>query len=132
MKNLVSQAAIVFPEKQLAKNDHWDERVEVKLPFAKLITIRTITYRGPEENGLERLDVATTVESEPVENAAVSLKVTDGKGSGVILFDSKRGRIHSSDLKQNVTTEVGVAGQTFQQKIETVIKLQLDPSRETQ
>ena len=131
IKQISSQAAISFPEKPLTVGDKWDQKIEMKLPFGKLITTKTTTYAGSGDNGMERLGVALKVDSEPAPNAAASLKVTAGKGDGEILFDKAKGRVHSSTLKQTMAMEIAVAGQTIVQKTETDVKLQLDEGRAT-
>lgn len=129
MKNLTSQAAISFPEKPLAVGDSWSQSTDLKLPFGKLTTTRTMRYAGRDEHGLEKIIIQTKLTMEPAPNAPVSMKITQGGGQGELLFDPLRGRVHASQLKQTMEAEITVAGQTLQQKNETTVNLrQAEPT----
>lgn len=128
MKNLTSQAGISFPEKPLEVGDSWSQSSDLKLPFGKLTTTRTMQYAGRNEQGLEKIIIQTKLTMEPAPNAPVSMKITQGGGQGELLFDPLRGRVHTSQLKQTMEAEITVAGQTLQQKNETTVNLKQDES----
>uniref|UniRef100_A0A7C4LNB9 DUF3108 domain-containing protein n=1 Tax=Schlesneria paludicola TaxID=360056 RepID=A0A7C4LNB9_9PLAN len=130
-KNLSAQSAVSFPDKPLAVGDAWDQAIDLKLPFGKLTTTKTMRYGGKDEHGLEKLGISTTMTMEPAANPQVSMKLTKGQGAGAILFDPLRGRVHSSTLKQTMEAEIMVAGQKIQQKSETEVALQLDEGTAT-
>jgi hypothetical protein len=131
IKNLSTQSAIAFPEKPLAVGDAWDQAIDLKLPIGKLITTKTTRYAGKNDAGFEKLGVSTKLTMEPAANAPVSMKLTNGKGEGEILFDPARGRLHSSTLKQTMAAELSAGGQTIQQKSETEVTLRLDEGTTT-
>ena len=58
----------------------------------------------------------------------VRTKVKEQDSSGEILFDPEAGRLHSATLKQRVTMDVTVAGQTVEQEIDQTIEVKLTPT----
>ncbi|GIX05563.1 MAG: hypothetical protein KatS3mg114_1432 [Planctomycetaceae bacterium] len=131
-KEMIAQGAIVFPDKTLQLGDSWETEATAKLPFAKLITQRKLTYQGLNPMQLEQFKLDIKISSEPMENAGIGFKVTDSQGEGMILFDRQQGALKRSQMKQTMDALITVGDQTIEQRVITEVQLEQVPASENQ
>jgi len=143
-KKMISQGALVLPEATPKKGDTWSTKVEMNNPQAGKQTVETTyTYDGTKEaDGVNyavikpQLKMAFEERPAPAEGQPkapapqLSMKIVDQNSDGEILFNLSKGRLSSTTLKQNVTIEAKVAGQTIQQKIDQKIEVKVAPAGE--
>ncbi|OYW24827.1 MAG: hypothetical protein B7Z55_01060 [Planctomycetales bacterium 12-60-4] len=126
LKQLSTQAAMIFPEGAVQTGATWDSTVEVKLPFGTMSTKKITKYLGPGERELERMSVTTEVAFEPTPNAPATLKIVDNEADGEIVFDRQAGRLIKSSLRQVTNMQVSAGLQTFDQTVTTNVLYLLD------
>ena len=106
----LSQAAIVFPEKEIAVGESWDTSDVIASPAGQVTLARKYEYSGPEEvDGatLEKITVSGQVQFEQAleSKARKPQTVTDSSQTGELLFDVDAGILVSSQLTQAIDTE---------------------------
>jgi hypothetical protein len=145
-KKMISQGALVLPDKAPKKGDTWSTKVEMKNPAVGKQTVETTyTYDGTKDIGgtmfalikpqlkMEFEDQAAAKPGQPQQPAAqqnMQMKIKDQTSDGQVLFNIPAGRLQSTSLKQNVTIEATVNGQPIQQKIDQKIDVTVTPSSE--
>jgi hypothetical protein len=146
-KKMISQGALVLPKDAPKKGDTWKTKVEMKNPAVGKQTVET-TYRYEGTKDIKGKKFAVikpelkmefdnqqpaAKEGQPQQPAAqqnVQMKIKDQTSAGEVLFDIGAGRLYSTLLKQNVTIEATVNGQTIQQKIDQKIDVTVTPAGE--
>lgn len=136
-KKMISQGALVLPEKSPMKGEKWSTKVEMNNPQAGKQTVETTyTYDGTKDaDGVTYAVIKPELKmtfGERPEGAKpqLSMKIVDQSSDGEILFNVSKGRLSSTTLKQNVTIEAKVASQTIQQKIDQKIEVKVTPAGE--
>jgi hypothetical protein len=146
-KKMISQGALVLPDKAPKKGETWSTKVEMKNPTVGKQTVETVyRYDGTKDiNGtlfavikpqlkmeFENQEAATK-DGQPQQPAAqqnMQMKIKDQSSDGELLFNIAGGRLHSTSLKQNVTIEASVGGLPIQQKIDQKIDVTVTPAGE--
>jgi hypothetical protein len=142
-KKMISQGALVLPEKPPKKGETWSSKVEMKnAAFGKTIVETTYRYEGTKEikgtmfaviKPQLKMEVETQAapkEGQPQQPAAqqnAQMKIKEQTSDGEVLFNIPAGRLHSTSLKQNVTIEAN-AGVTM--KIDQKIGVTVTPAGE--
>src|SRR3954466_6341854 len=146
-KKMISQGALVLPKDAPKKGDSWKTKVEMKNPAVGKQTVET-TYRYEGTKDIKGTKFAlikpelkmefdnqqpAAKEGQPQQPAAqqnVQMKIKEQTSDGEVLFNISAGRLQSTTLKQNVTIEATVNGQTSQQKIDQKIEVTVTPAGE--
>lgn len=127
LRSLLSQAATVLPEKAVAPGTQWTGTSETKSPVGNLRMENTYIYRGTEtRNGreLERIDVTMQVFFDRTDNSVgLKVDVSDQQNSGTMYFDATAGRFVESTIHQKMTLATAVGQQTYQQKLDTQLRM---------
>jgi len=125
-KDMMQKSALVLPEaKDLKPGHEWTTTSELKNPqFGTLETKATYQYLGLREvegKPYEVFSLTTEIEyTELPEN--LEMKVTEQKAEGEIFFDPAGGYLHSSKLKQDMTTDLAAGGREMKQNmVQTVL-----------
>jgi hypothetical protein len=144
-KKMISQGALILPEKAPQKGETWSTKVEMKNPAVGKQTVET-TYRYVESKDIKGTmfavikpqlkmefedQPAAPKPGQPQQPAAqqnMQMKIKDQSSDGEVLFNIAAGRLQSTSLKQNVTIEATVNGQPIQQKIDQKIDVTVTPS----
>lgn len=143
-KKMISQGALVLPEKAPKKGETWTTKVEMKNPAVGKQTVETTyQYEGTKDiKGtnfavikpqlkMEFENQAAAKPGEPQQPAAqqnMQMKIKEQSSDGEVLFNIAAGRLQSTSLKQNVTIEASVNGQPIQQKIDQKIDVTVTPA----
>lgn len=139
------------PGKQVAKGDTWERTAELSLgPIGSYKNNYKYTYEGQEDQAgtkLDKIKAEITMNYSPpaAGEAGLPFRIKEatlksGKESGgTILFDSKAGRLQSSDLKLELSGEltIDIGGtvnkvelkQSQQTKVTTLEKLPFEPKK---
>ena len=75
----------------------------------------------------EKSDAKSEAKPAASPNPAMQMKVKDQKSDGEVLFNATAGRLGSMSVKQDMTMEIAVAGQTLQQQIHQDIEVKVTP-----
>ena len=141
-KKMISQGALVLPEKPPKKGDTWTTKVEMTNPaFGKQTVETTYTYDGTKDiKGtmfavikpqlkMEFENQAAAKEGQPQQPAAQQnvMKIKEQTSDGEVLFNIPAGRLQSTSLKQNVTIE---ANANVSMKIDQKIDVTVTPAGE--
>ena len=131
-KKMISQGALVLPEDAPQPGQEWTTKVEVNNPMAgKQVIETTYEFEGMKEvDGTTFAAIAPELKMSFEGTPQVQMNVSEQDSSGEILFNVEEGRLHSSNLKQNVTIDITVAGQMLQQKIDQTIEVKVTPASE--
>jgi hypothetical protein len=131
-KKMISQGALVLPEKEPKEGETWTTKVEVNNPMAgKQVIQTTYQYEGTREmDGVNFAVFKPKLEMTFEGTEQLQMKVAEQDSSGEILFNVDAGRLHSSKLEQDVSIDVTAGGQTMQQKIEQKIDVKVTPAEE--
>jgi hypothetical protein len=104
-KKMISQGALVLPEKSPQPGDEWTTTFEMNNPQGGKQIIET-TYRF---EGMKEVDGTRFAVFQPKLNmkfeGAGPAKIKDQESTGEILFNPEAGRLHSSKLNQTMTIE---------------------------
>jgi hypothetical protein len=135
-KKMIAQGSLVLPEDSPEKGESWTSKVEMENPMAGKQTVET-TYRYEDTKEMDgatyaviRPEVTMSIASAPQQN--VQMKVTEQTSEGEVLFNVDEGRLHTSKLKQNVTLDVAVGGQSMKQKIDQTVDVTVKPADEAE
>ncbi len=130
---MIKKSSQAFPEQPLEKGDDWTTKTEIEMPNIGAMAADTkLTYAGPEEvegKQLEKLDVSITMAIKPKVGGQTQVNLKEQDASGVIYFDNAAGRIDHSEIVQNMTLQVMVAGNNFTQEILQTISTRLTPAK---
>lgn len=108
ISRLLSQAAVEFPEAEVATNSEWATTLVTPSALGTLKQDRTYTLTTPEDiNGktLERINLSGRLVIEAGEQAPSKSTLIDQELTGTMLFDAEAGRLVSSQSTQKLTTE---------------------------
>ena len=103
---------IPLPEKAVSKGDSWTQKMTTKTDLGKMTGENKYTYDG-EEKGLHKFAVKPDMKVDTDPNAPVSIKLKNGSGKGVTLFDNKAGRIASANGEAKMEMEIEAMGQSI-------------------
>lgn len=133
LKKMLTHGAFVLPEQMPEKGQSWSTKVELENPAAGKQTVTTTyTFDGIQDiDGVSYAVFRPELKIDFAGNDKLKLTVKDQSSDGEVLFDVKAGRLKSSKLKQGVTMDVSVAGQTMQQKIDQTINISMTPVADT-
>jgi hypothetical protein len=131
---MLSQGALVLPEKAPQEGEAWSTKIEMKNPMVGTQTVET-TYRF---EGTKEAEGATFAVIRPqlkmeFANAAqpnVQMKISEQSSDGEILFNVEDGRLHTSRLTQDVTLDITASGQSMKQKIDQQIDVTVSPAED--
>lgn len=144
-QKMIMQNAFVLPENAPTKGDHWSTTATVTNPVAGQQTVET-SYTFVDMKDIDGQQFAVFQpnikmsfgpagdakgegEAKPAAspNPAMQMKVKDQKSDGEVLFNATAGRLGSMSVKQDMTMEIAVAGQTLQQQIHQDIEVKVTP-----
>jgi hypothetical protein len=130
--SMVQQGMVTLPEEPVEKGDSWTDTMEIDLPQIGTMKANTkLTYEGPEEldgKTLQRVSMQLTSDITPAAGGMFKITLKDQSSSGVLYFDAEGGRISHSELKQQMTMSMEVAGNQIEQKMDQTIKATLQPA----
>jgi hypothetical protein len=139
-KKMISQGALVLPEKAPKEGDTWQTKVEMNNPAVGKQTVETTyKYVGTKEiNGAKFAVIKPELkmEFEKKEGDAkaaqqLSMKIGEQSSDGEVLFNIDAGRLASTKLQQKVAIDATLGGgQTMQQKIDQKIDVTVKPAGE--
>jgi hypothetical protein len=122
LKKMAEPTWFAFPKDGILPEvgKSWTRKSELNLgPIGKYSTEFEFTYKGPDpkDKDKERIDIKTTLTyTAPTEKAGLPFIIHDAKltasnGTGSAVFDRKKGRFESTEIKMNLngdlTIEVG-------------------------
>jgi hypothetical protein len=128
LKNLISQSSLTLPGAAVKEGDTWPQKSKVPLPMiGTMIMDKTYTYRGPDSANADllRISLDTKVTLERAADSNVDVKISSQKGTGEFKFNSKEGRIVSSEVNDKLEMSLSIMGQELQQTTDTVTKMTL-------
>ncbi|HXG11014.1 MAG TPA: DUF6263 family protein [Gemmataceae bacterium] len=128
LKQMMSQGGLILPKQPVNKDDTWETKTTVKLPFGKVNTIIVYKYEGPttrDGKKLEQIGVKLQTKLEDDPKTAVSMKLKEDDSKGTSYFDNAAGRLVETRLVSSMAMEVTAGGQTLTQKIEQTVTLKL-------
>lgn len=147
-KKMISQGALVLPEKSPQPGETWKTRVDMNNPaVGKQSVETTYTYEGTKEiDGTTYAVIKPQLKMEfetkkaaapepgqpqqPAPQQQLQMTIADQSSDGEVLFNIAKGRLHSTTLQQKVTIDATVGGQKLQQKIDQKIDVKVMPSGE--
>lgn len=126
LRDLMTQATIVFPEKALSRGDTWNQTKNVNMPFGTMVLDNTYTYEGPSDR-TDKIGVAVKIAIEPKEDSPIAIKVASQDSKGVFHFDSNAGILRGSELTQKMRLQLKVADGELMQDVESTVKMEQAP-----
>lgn len=112
-----------FPEKPVAIGDTWDVSMSINSSGIDIISKMKITLKEVKDN-VASLEYTGTLAT-PEGGSALQIQGMDatvsmtGEQTGTASIDMKTGWTVRAELTQNSTQEIGISGQSMEQKIET-------------
>lgn len=125
IKDLSEKASPEFPANPLKKGDSWSNTAETKSPAGDMKIVNTYTYTGlqPGTTNVHRIAVDMKMEISGAGPQGASIRVVKQNNKGMLLFDNSEGRLLKSELDQNMTLQIDVAGQSIQQQLTQLLKV---------
>jgi len=128
LKQMTSQASLVLPAEPATKGTTWNQKVETKMPFGTMKVDNECSFVGAvtrDGKQLQEISLKPKMTMEPAPNAPASIKIKDQDAQGKALFDNEAGHLTETNLKQNMTMEIGAGNMNFTQKIEQNVLMKL-------
>lgn len=128
IEQLLSQAAVVFPEQALRVGDSWRQRIEAPGAPAGAVLDVTYSYAGAQDvegKSFDRIDVRAVLAAPPEEDGRPSLRITDQQSAGSILFDDSTGRVVSSEMTSSATVETMLGGESVSSTLTSATRLSI-------
>jgi hypothetical protein len=128
LKQMTTNAGLVFPDEEVAKGKTWDKAMEMKMPFGKMHVASKYTYEGPETKAgekLQKIALKANIKLEPDPKAAFAMKLQDQGTKGMAYFDNQAGRLRELNMTQNMKMEINAAGQTLTQNLKQTVTVKL-------
>jgi len=151
LKQMAEPAFAVTPPSPVAVNGSWEREARLTMgPLGNYDAKYTYTYRGKEKKDsaeLDKIEVKASIKYKPPESAqagGLPFKIEGGnleakEVSGVIYFDSQKGRVHSSEMTVRLSGKLTISvgdqkadvdlDQTQTTKTETLDKLPEDTTK---
>jgi len=114
-----------FPEKPVAIGDSWDVTMNLNTNGIDIISKQKLTLKEVKDN-IATLDVTGTLET-PEGGAVLQIREMDatvsmkGEQTGTVKMDLKTGWVVNSEMTQNSIQDIGIMGQSMQQKVEVKV-----------
>jgi uncharacterized protein DUF6263 len=131
IRQLLDQPLAVLPEKPVNKGEPWTSTANLTTALGKAVQTTTYTYQGPADadgRTLQNIDVSADLQVTPGTSAKITLKTH--KQTGTVLFDSKAGRVVSTDQNQTLVTERPYRETTIVVSLTTNTKTTITPTRQ--
>ncbi len=125
MKKMIGLQGGIFPEKPIKAGESWKRGIKIEMPFGTVNNKYTYTYKGKNEKGFEEISPQVEIDITPKEKAQTQKEMKVKESQGTMLFDNKKGRIHSSHLKFVIEEKTKTEGKTSNQKITTTTTFNL-------
>ena len=120
-KNMMQQSSLVLPEpKDLKPGHEWTRESKIEnAQIGELTTKSTYRYLGSKEVKGKPFEVfGVTMETEfGAMPEGLQMEVARQDSQGEIFFDREAGSLESSNLKQDMETNISMAGQEMSQKM---------------
>jgi hypothetical protein len=128
LSTVFRQAMIVLPEESVAEGDQWMVSFELPLGASLLEQRATYTYLGEATWRGKSLDkIAVSAALHPKRVGPESLKILDQALSGVLWFDSSRGRFVESEVRQTLTTQRAFGQLVIGARVNSTLRMTMTP-----
>jgi Family of unknown function (DUF6263) len=128
MKRMISQSGLVLPGGALTKGQSWDTKMDMKMPFGKMLVVNNITSEGTgTRDGLkiEQFAIKPKITLEPDANSPATVTLNSQDTKGTAYFDPAAGRLVEMNITQKMDMDVAVMGQNIKEKIEQKVTYKL-------
>jgi hypothetical protein len=128
LKNMLNQGGLVLPAEPVTKGKTWNQKLEVKMPFGKMMVDNVYTYEGPvtkDGRQLEQVSLKPSVKMDADPNAQVAMKLKGQDAKGTAYFDNAAGRLVELNMTQNMDMEISAGGQNINQKVLQTVTMKL-------
>jgi hypothetical protein len=128
IKDLTEKASPEFPAKPLKIGDSWSTQATTKSPAGDMTITNTYTYNGLQKDtsDVHRIGVKMEMKLAGDGPQGAQIRVAKQNNNGMLLFDNAAGRLLKSELDQDMTLEISVAGQTVQQKLQQLLEVDFE------
>lgn len=132
IKDMTTKASPVLPPGQVEVGQTWSKQGTSRSPVGAISIDNSFTYEGTtvkDDRLLHKIGLKMKMDFEDGENKlGAKITVVDQDSNGTLYFDSDAGHLTGSELDQNMTMNVEVAGQKIVQKIEQTMKTTVTPA----
>lgn len=131
LKQMTSQAALVFPKEGLVRGKEWETNAEVTNNGITMKLVTKYRYDGTEEvDGRPLHKFHTTVETsilKPLPGMEIAIKNQDTQGD--LYFDAEAGRMVSAKTEQVLEMEIRAQGQAIVQTMNQSVMITVEPKK---
>ena len=131
LKQMTSQAALVFPKEGLTRGKEWETTAEVANNGITMKLVTKYRYDGTEEVDARPLHkFHTTVETsilKPLPGMEIAIKNQDTQGD--LYFDAEAGRMVSVKTEQVLEMEIRGQGQVIVQTMNQNVMITVEPKK---
>lgn len=117
MKKLISHSILVLPSKSVEKGATWSRPLEFSMPQLTMKIANTYTYQGvSQKDGANEANIDLSMKIEEIKSGKdvpIDITLDKQEGSGSYEFNTDKGWLDSSEVKQNVSMNISANGQTF-------------------
>ena len=134
LKTLPSQLALTLPAGDPTPGLKWKFQLELQNPLmGKQLVETTYNYAGTKDfEGKTYAMIELTQKMGDVAGSeTIKVNVKEQKSDGQILFNQEAGRLYSSNIKQDLTLELTMKGQTLPATIKNVTDVKVMPAEES-
>ena len=125
MEKQIKNASPRFPKDPVTVGQTWNQETTTPMQggLGEMQLASTYTYKGRETvegKELEVIDIDIKMGFKATEDSPAAIEITDQSTEGKIFFDAANGHATSLNVKQSMTMDIELAGQTISQTIGNV------------
>ena len=135
LKQMVTQAMLKFPEKEIVKGDSWTSLLEMPNPaFGNQKVESTYTYAGSDTidgRQAEAIDLKLNITFMAAKDSPTKVELKDQSSKGTIHFDNAKGRLIDTESTMTMKMEITVGAMKFESNTSVGVTLKRNEDKKS-
>jgi hypothetical protein len=125
---VLRQSLVVLPEREVSAGDKWSHEVPLATPLGQAKQKTTFSLQEPDEKSPNMARIKSVTELTFEQSAGGKRPVLKQQDqSGLILFDTKSGRLQSASVEQELVTTSQLKDTPVEVRLTSTLKTTLEP-----
>lgn len=131
LEEMSSRGSLEFPQSKMEMGHTWQVKTEMEMGPAKVATTTDYKYLGVKEGPDGPLHVIEGKISMqfPQGVAGSNIDVVDEDSKATFYFDGVKGRLHGTELQQDMKLKISAGGQSSQQHVVQSMKMRFEEGK---
>jgi hypothetical protein len=105
LKTMISEMALPLSGK--SGSSSWTKESKAPSPFGVIRTVKTFSRAAQKTSeGYDRLDMKVNMAFDPSPDSKVTMKISEQKGEGEVVFDNEKGRVVSTRFEEHTQVDL--------------------------